>query len=129
MLNNFLKNFVVFSENGKELLEKSNTYIVGCRRRPKYVNGKVVKGEYDGTTLTIQIDRGQEYANNQFELIVPQYYEEDEVLDKDVNVFIDDAKVYTSSYKGFAEIKVSLHGHIEVISGDLVSGGETITSY
>lgn len=112
-----LEKFVEFSEKGKELLLSLNTYVVGCRRRAKYVDGQKVDNEYDGTVLTIQIDRGQQYANSQFDLIVPQLLNEEDVLDRDVNVYVDDAKVYARSYKGstYAELKVSLHGHVEFI--------------
>lgn len=112
-----LEKFVEFSEKGKELLLSLNTYVVGCRRRAKYVDGQKVDNEYDGTVLTIQIDRGQQYANSQFDLIIPQLLNEEDVLDRDVNVYIDDAKVYARSYKGstYAELKVSLHGHVEFI--------------
>ena len=113
-----LENFVEFSEKGKELLLGLNTYVVGCRRRAKYVDGQKVDGEYDGSVLTIQIDRGQEYANSQFHLIVPQLLDEENVLDRDVNVYVDEAKVYARSYKGstYAELKVSLHGHVEFMN-------------
>lgn len=115
-----LEKFVSFSDEGKELLRKLNTYVVGCRRRSKYVDGKVVAGEYDGTTLTIQVDRGQEYANSTFDLIVPQLLESENVLDRDVDVYVDEAKVYAVTYKNstYAQIKVSLHGHVEFVRDD-----------
>lgn len=113
-----LEKFVEFSEKGKELLLSLNTFVVGCRRRSKYVDGQKIDGEYDGTVLTIQVDRGQQYASSQFDVIVPQLLEEENVLDRDVNVYVDDAKVYARSYKGstYAELKVSLHGHVEFVN-------------
>lgn len=127
MVKHFLQNFVVFSDEGKEELQALDTYVVGCRRRPKYVDGKPLNGEYDGSTLTIQVDRGQEYANEQFDLIVSQEYDENDILDKDVNVCVDDAKIYARSYKGstYAELKVSLHGHIELLNGSKTSENES----
>ncbi len=115
-----LVDFVEFSRKGRKELAEQRSYIADARKRTKYEDGKAVSGVYDGTVLTIQIERGEKYANSRYNLIVADMYEPEDVIDCDVRVIVDDAKVYARSSKGttYAGMEVSLHGHVEFLDAD-----------
>lgn len=114
-----LENFIGLTDQGKALVEQQNCYVVSARRRAKYIDGQMVDGEYAGTAVTVQIDRGQAEAGMRVDILIPEVWSDDEIkqaIDRDCLVAIDEAKVYATSRKSstYAEVKMSLHGRIEV---------------
>lgn len=110
--------FVTFSDVGKKILANSKLFVKDAKKRQKFVDDKPVKDEYDGTALTIQFDRNQTYANSEFKLFVDDVYDPKEIIDKDVKVNIESAKIYARSAHNFATMQVSLHGSVEFVNNE-----------
>lgn len=110
--------FVSFSNEGKKVLANAKLFVKDAKKRQKYVDDKPVKGEFDGTALTIQFDRNQPFANSEFKLFVDEVYESEEVIDKDVKVHITNAKVYARSAHNFATMQVSLYGSVRFVNNE-----------
>lgn len=110
--------YIDFSREGKKILIQSKLFVKDAKKRQKFVDDKPVKNEFEGTTLTIQFDRGQRFANSEFKLLVDEVYEPEEVIDKDVIVQITNAKVYARSANNFASLQVSLHGSVQFVNNE-----------
>lgn len=110
--------FVTFSREGKKILANSKLFVKDAKKRQKYVDDKPVQNEYDGTVLIIQFDRNQIYANSEFKLFVDDVYDPEEIIDKDVKVSIESAKIYARSAHNFATMQVSLHGSVEFVNNE-----------
>lgn len=113
-----LSDFVDFSNKGRQILHDQKSFVADARKRYKYVDGKVTD-ESVGAVLTIQIDRGEQYANSRYNLIVDDNdLDIETIVDEDVVVNVDDVKIYAKSNKGstYATIEVSLHGHIDLVN-------------
>lgn len=110
--------FVNFSAEGKKLLANSKLFVKDAKKRQKYIDDKPVKNEFDGTALTIQFDRGQEFANSEFKLFVDEVYEPEEIIDKDVKVHITKSKIYARSAHNFATMQVSLYGSVRFVNNE-----------
>lgn len=111
--------FIGLTAQGKALVEQQNCYVVSARRRAKYIDGQVIDGEFAGTAVTVQIDRGQTEAGMRVDILIPEVWSDEEIeqaIDCDCLVTVDEAKVYATSRKGstYAEVKMSLHGRIVV---------------
>lgn len=115
-----ITDFIGLTDEGKSILRSQKSFIAEARKRPKFVDGKPTD-ETDGAVLTIQIDRGQRFANSRYTLIVDDdNLDVEDVLDKDVLVNVEDVKVYAKSSKGssYASVEVSLHGSVDFISNE-----------
>lgn len=110
--------FVNFDNEGKKLLLNAKLFVKDAKKRQKYVDDKPVKGEFDGTALTIQFDRNQPFANSEFKLFVDEVYEPEEIIDKDVKVHITNSKVYARSARNFATMQVSLYGSVRFVNNE-----------
>lgn len=113
-----LSDFVDFSEKGRQILHDQKSFVADARKRVKYENGKPTD-ETDGAVLTIQVDRGEQYANSRYNLIVDDNdLDVETIVDEDVVVNVDDVKIYAKSNKGstYATIEVSLHGHVDLVN-------------
>lgn len=110
--------FVGFSNEGKKLLANVKLFVKDAKKRQKYVDDKPIKNEFDGTALTIQFDRGQEFANSEFKLFVDEVYEPEEIIDKDVKVHIKNSKIYARSAHNFATMQVSLYGSVRFVNNE-----------
>lgn len=110
--------FVSFSNEGKKLLANAKLFVKDAKKRQKYVDDKPIKNEFDGTALTIQFDRGQEFANSEFKLFVDEVYEPEQIIDKDVKVRITSSKIYARSARNFATMQVSLHGSVHFVNNE-----------
>lgn len=114
-----ISDFVGLTEEGKQILESQRSFVADARKRVKYVDGKATD-EYDGAVLTIQIDRGERFANSRYNLIVEDNFDVEKILDEDVIVHIRNAKVYARSSKNstYATVEVSLHGSVEFVNDE-----------
>lgn len=114
-----ITDFVGLTDEGKEILESQRSFIADARKRTKYVDGKATD-DYDGAVLTIEVERGQRFANSRYNLIIEDDVDVDNVLDKNVIVHIQNAKVYakTSKNSAFASVEVSLHGSVDFVEND-----------
>lgn len=110
--------FVDFSSEGKKLLANSKLFVKDAKKRQKYVDDKPIKGEFDGTALTIQFDRNQPFANSEFKLFVDEVYEPENIIDKDVKVHITNSKIYARSVHNFATMQVSLYGSVRFVNNE-----------
>lgn len=108
--------YIGFDHLGKKILMQSKLFVKDARKRKKYVDDKPVKNQFDGTALTIQFDRNQEFANSEFKLFVNEVYDPEDIIDKDVSVRISDVKVYARSANGFANLNVSLYGSVKFLN-------------
>ena len=88
----------------------------------KYEDGKPTD-KFDGAVLTIQVNRGEQFANSRYNLIVDDDVDVENVLDKDVIVHIENAKVYarTSKNSTYASVELSLHGSVDFINDETIS--------
>lgn len=112
-----IADFVGFTEQGCQLLHDQKSFIADARKRVKYVDGKPTD-ETNGAVLTVQIDRGERFANARYNLIVDDDVDIENVLDKDVIVHVENAKVYarTSKNSTYASVEVSLHGSVDFVN-------------
>lgn len=117
-----ITDFVGLTDEGKQILENQRSFIADARKRIKYENGKPTD-ETDGAVLTIQVNRGERFANARYNLIVDGDVDVENVLDKDVIVHIENAKVYarTSKNSTYASVELSLHGSVDFINDETVS--------
>lgn len=111
--------FVGLTDEGKQILETQKSFIADARKRVKYVDGKATN-DTDGVVLTIQVARGEKFANSRYNLIVVDDLDVENVLDKDVVVHIENAKVYAKSSKNssYATVEISLHGSVKFVEND-----------
>lgn len=123
-----ITDFVGLTDEGKQILENQSSFIADAKKRIKYKDGKPTD-DTDGAVLTIQVDRGERFANARYNLIVDDDVDVENVLDKDVIVHIENAKVYakTSKNSTYASVEVSLHGSVEFI-GETISEQELISN-
>lgn len=114
-----ITDFVGLTDEGKQILENQRSFVADARKRVKYVDGKATD-EYDGAVLTIQINRGERFANARYNLIVDDDVDIENVLDKDVIVHIENAKVYakTSKNSTYASVELSLHGSVDFVNDE-----------
>ena len=114
-----ITDFVGLTDEGKQILENQSSFVADARRRVKYEDGKPTD-DYDGAVLTIQINRGERFANARYNLIVDDDVDIENALDKDVIVHIENAKVYakTSKNSTYASVELSLHGSVDFINDE-----------
>lgn len=123
-----ITDFIGLTDEGKQILENQSSFIADAKKRVKYEDGKPTD-KFDGAVLTIQVDRGERFANARYNLIVDDDVDVENVLDKDVIVHIENAKVYakTSKNSTYASIEVSLHGSVEFIGKTISEEQELIS--
>lgn len=111
-----ITDFVGLTDEGKQILENQSSFIADAKKRVKYKDGKPTD-DTDGAVLTIQVDRGERFANARYNLIVDDDVDVENALDKDVIVHIENVKVYARTNKNstYASVEVSLHGNVEFI--------------
>lgn len=114
-----ITDFVGLTDEGKQILENQSSFVADAKKRIKYVDGKPTD-EFDGAVLTIQVNRGEQFANSRYNLIVDDDVDVKNVLDKDVIVHIKNAKVYarTSKNSTYVSVEVSLHGKVEFVNDE-----------
>lgn len=117
-----ITDFVGLTDEGKQILENQSSFVADAKKRVKYEDGKPTN-EYDGAVLTIQINRGERFANSRYNLIVDDDVDIENALDKDVIVHIKNAKVYarTSKNSTYASVELSLHGSVDFINDETIS--------
>lgn len=103
-------------------LEGQELFVFDLVPRYAYEDGKRTD-KVAGTTVTLQVVRSatNPLSNLQLTLITDQVLEREQWLDEDVHLVVDrDAtKVWARSSKGttFAQVEVSLHGHLALAGG------------
>lgn len=101
-----------------EKLSGQSLFVFGASRRMKYEDGKRTD-EVDGTRVVLQVARevGNDLSNAQFTMTTDQVLNPEEIIDRDVQIRIDEAKIWASSRRNstFAQIQVSLHGALQVV--------------
>lgn len=117
-----ITDFVGLTDEGKQILENQSSFVADAKKRVKYEDGKPTD-EFDGAVLTIQVNRGEQFANSRYNLIVDDDVDVENVLDKDVIVHIESAKVYarTSKNSTYASVELSLHGSVDFINDETIS--------
>lgn len=114
-----ITDFIGLTDEGKQILENQSSFVADAKRRVKYEDGKPTD-DYDGAVLTIQVNRGERFANARYNLIVDDDVDVENVLDKDVIVHIENAKVYarTSKNSTYASVELSLHGSVDFVNDE-----------
>lgn len=103
-------------------LEAQELFVFDMAPRYAYEDGKRTD-KVAGTTVILQVVRSatNPLSNLQLTVITDQVLERDQWLDEDVHLTVDrDAtKVWARSSKGttFAQVEVSLHGHLTLAGG------------
>lgn len=103
-------------------LEGQELFVFDLMPRYAYEDGRRTD-KVTGTTVTLQVVRSatNPLSNLQLSVITDQVLEREQWLDEDVHLTVDrDAtKVWARSSKGttFAQVEVSLHGHLSLAGG------------
>lgn len=112
-----LISMIGINEAAKQTLESEDLFVADARPRYAYEDNertdKVV-----GTTVTLQVVRDEDnpLSSQSFDLQTDQILDIEGIIDKSVNVHIDNARIWASSRRNstYAETHVTLRGSIEV---------------
>lgn len=115
-----LMSMMALKDSAKADLESASLFVADARPVYQYTEAGKRTDQVVGTRVTFQVDRqpGNPLSSKQFELRTSQIFDPDEIMDRSVQVKIEEATVWASSRRNstFAEAHVSLKGHISLES-------------
>lgn len=112
-----LLSMIGLKSGSKDTLEGQQLFVADARQKYAYEDNQRTD-KVIGTTVTLQVVRDKDnlLSSHVFDLTTDQVLDPDNIIDKDVNIEIDDVSVWASTRRNstYAEPKVTLHGKIVV---------------
>ena len=112
-----LLSMIGLKSGSKDTLEGQQLFVADARQKYAYEDNQRTD-KVIGTTVTLQVvrDKDNPLSSHVFDLTTDQVLEPDNIIDKDVNIEIDDVSVWASTRRNstYAEPQVTLHGKIVV---------------